>query len=118
MPDLALYTTTYDPFANLELAFDTHTEGIHDRGRRVTRTPTIDGGAVLDDSGLAHADRTWIIRARVTSTQVDTLKYLIDSYGTVRAVTTEGVFTVALDTLELRGRPFATLRALVLRKEA
>jgi hypothetical protein len=118
MPALSLCTLTYDPFANLELELNAVGEGLLDRGRRITRTATIDGGAVVDDFGLSHADRTWTVRARATKLQAETLRYLVEAYGEVRAVTREGVFRVAPDTLQESTAPIVSLRLLVLRKEA
>jgi hypothetical protein len=117
MPALSLCTLTYDPFANLELELNATGEGLLDRGRRVTRTPTIDGGAVVEDFGLSHADRTWTVRAKASRGQAEILRYLVEAYGEIRAVTREGVFRVAPDTLQETTAPLVSLRLLVLRKE-
>ena len=45
------------------------------RDRRMTRTPTLDGGAVIHDGGWSEADRTMTLVIRgLSETDADTLK--------------------------------------------
>src|SRR5262249_29183490 len=111
-------TITFDQRGCIELDLNLAAEGILDRGRRVIRTATLDGGAVVEDQGFAHGDRTWLIKAKVGESLAENLRYLVQTYGEVRAVTKEGVFRAAPDGLDERQAPFITLRLLVKEKES
>src|SRR5262249_60162073 len=102
MPALALSTITFDQRGCVELDLTVAAEGILDRGRRVIRTQTLDGGVEVEDQGYSHGDRTWLVKARVTAALVETLRYLVETYGELRAVTKEGVFRAAPDGLDER----------------
>lgn len=117
MPDISLSTLTYDPDGCIDLAFEKSSEGIHDRARRVGRQQTLDGGVSLTYGGIAHGDRTFVLRVRVSKSQRDILKYLYDTYPEVRCSTQDGLFRVAMETLNFDGN-LATMRLLVVSKEA
>lgn len=118
MPALALSTLTYDQNGCVELDLNLAAEGILDRGRRVIRTQTLDGGVETEDMGLSHGDRTWLVKSKVSEAQAETLRYLVETYGELRAVTKEGIFRAAPESLDERNAPFVTLRLLVKEKEA
>lgn len=116
MPDFSLAALTYDPDGCLELSFAQPGEGIDDRARRVGRVQTLDGGVAVSDGGMVHGDRTFVLRARVSASQRDTLKHLYESYSQLRCATRDGLFLVANDDLKFTGN-LATLRLLVIEKE-
>lgn len=117
MPDCSLSALTYDPDGCIDLAFSGAVEGIFDRGRRVSRVQTLDGGVSVTDGGMAHGDRTFVLRARVSPSQRETLQHLYDSYPRLRCSTRDGLYQVATETLTFTGN-LATMRLLVIEKEA
>lgn len=117
MPDVSLSTLTYDPDGCLDLSFEKSSEGIDDRGRRVERVQTLDGGVVVVDGGMVHGDRTFVLRARVSKEQKDALKYLVETYAELRCSTRDGLYRVACETLTFTGN-LATAKLLVMSKEA
>ncbi len=63
------YWFGHPPALRLSQSSDTHA-----RDRRMTRTPTLDGGAVVNDGGWSEADRTFTLVIRdLTTTDADTL---------------------------------------------
>lgn len=70
--------------------------------RRVQRTGTLDGGAVLSDLGFSHGDRTLVItQSRPTKTQYDTAAILIQNYQTQVVSTGEGCFLGAMSEVSM-----------------
>lgn len=120
MPALAISTITFDQRGCVELDLNLAAEGILNRGRRVIRNQTLDGGVAVEDLGFSVGDLTWLVKAKVTKAQVEVLRYLVQTYGEVRAVTFEGVYRAVFspDCLDERQAPFITLRLLVKEKES
>jgi hypothetical protein len=118
MPTLALSTITFDQRGCIELDLNLAAEGILNRGRRVIRNQTLDGGVAVEDLGFSVGDLTWLVKVRVTKAQAEVLRYLVATYGEIRAVTKEGIFRAAPDNLDERQAPFVTLRLLVKEKES
>ncbi|MDY0164574.1 hypothetical protein [Desulfobotulus sp.] len=58
--------------------------------RRVSRTATLDGGAIPYDTGYAAADRT--IRISTDIRHLDWLSRMVKLYAEVRVSTEEGLF--------------------------
>ena len=72
----------------------------HTHSRRVTRTATLDGGAVLVDQGYSHADRTIKAKARqLVQTDFDRAAYLLQTYPQVVVSCDAGVFLAAPERL-------------------
>lgn len=68
--------------------------------RRVSRTATLDGGAVLSDLGATEADRTLEITARrITPAQAAAAERLARTYPTVVVSTPAGCFRGALEAV-------------------
>ena len=68
--------------------------------RRVTRTATLDGGAVLSDLGATEADRTMeIVARRPTAEQVAEAERLARTYPTVVVSTPVGCYRGALEAV-------------------
>lgn len=66
--------------------------------RRVSRTKTIDGGVVIQDSGLSHGDRTFVVTISDLSQEiVDRVFYLIQAYSEIHIATEEGFFLGSLE---------------------
>ncbi len=72
--------------------------------RRVTRTATLDGGAVLSDLGATDADRTMEITARrATPEQAAEAERLASTYPTVVVSTPVGCYRGALEAVRRQG---------------
>lgn len=77
-----------------ELLADTDLGGV---SRRITRRPTIDGGAYIDDFGFSEGDRTIRVGADSLSlADYDKVKTLIRLFGSLELITLEGVFEGAI----------------------
>ena len=59
-----------------------------------SRTATLDGGAVIDDSGYSAADRTYTIKTRdETGDLSEWAERIVKTYSTVEIATKYGYFT-------------------------
>ena len=74
--------------------------------RRVTRRPTLDGGATFEDRGSYDADRQISFRVRPTRELRDTLERLVTTYRWLLVVIPDGVFVAAPQRADLRGSEF------------
>ena len=82
--------------------------------RRVTRTPTLDGGAVTYDAGYSVSDLTWSLSVRAGSAAIGAfLAYLVKTYSLIRIATDAGVFDAAPRAWRVEADR-ATLEALVM----
>lgn len=85
----------YDPDGDLRLAIsgDTDLEAIT---RRVSRTATLDGGAVLTDTGYSAADRTFLVNLPgISSEDSARLRRWVRDFATLIVATEESVFEAA-----------------------
>ena len=63
------------------------------RTRRMTRTPTLDGGVSVSDNGYAAGDRDIIVRVSNPSEAIrNYMAYIVETYSRVIVSTEEGVF--------------------------
>ena len=69
--------------------------------RRVSRTPTLDGGAAINDFGYSDSDRTldirWPARDRV---QADNIARMVKAYSRLIISMPEGVFVGAPESFD------------------
>jgi len=116
---IGLSVATADPVGARILYLDAATRTSLDEGkRRVTRTATLDGGAVAYDAGFAVADQTWRITVRAASSTVSTfLAYLVKTYNLIRITTDQGVFS-AVPSRWSTDNDRATLEALIMEQLA
>ena len=91
---VGLSTTTYDLDGARIIKQDPATERANDRGgRRVSRSATLDGGAVVTDTGYAAADRTYRIRARDDDGDLaQWAARIVQTYSTINIATRYGFF--------------------------
>jgi hypothetical protein len=68
---------------------------------RVSRTATLDGGAILDAQGYSLADRTLIIRASLTKEKSDDLWALYKSEIYINISCNDGYFFGAIERMEI-----------------
>jgi hypothetical protein len=108
----------YDPFGARTLYLSSESrESINQGGRRVTRTKTLDGAAVVYDAGYAVADLTWLLTVEAKSVTVGAyLAMLVKTYNEVRICTDDGVF-LAVPSRWRESQGKATLEALIIEKE-
>lgn len=60
--------------------------------RRVSRVPTLDGGASIVDSGYAAADRTYTVKTRANQDIADWAERIIRNYNFINLATQYGFF--------------------------
>ena len=63
--------------------------------RRVSRAATLDGAAVVSDSGYSDTDRTLVIAAEITEAQKTALDYMFQTYSLLNVSTPAGFFVCA-----------------------
>ena len=86
--------------------------------RRVTRTPTLDGGAVVYDAGFAVADLTWQISVWARTRYVPAyLEMLVKMYNLIRICTADGVFSAVPARWSIKNG-VATLEAWIMEQIA
>ncbi|MBW2342501.1 MAG: hypothetical protein JRF53_00550 [Deltaproteobacteria bacterium] len=68
--------------------------------RRVSRRATLDGDAVVNDSGYSDMDRTLIVEAEITEAQKATLEYMIKTYSRLNISSRAGFFVCAPENIE------------------
>ena len=71
--------------------------------RRVTRTATLDGNAVIIDNGYTAADSTLAIEARLTKSEEQRLQHLMRIYPEIIATTPEGCYLGVIDSVRQGG---------------
>ncbi|MFM2007249.1 MAG: hypothetical protein RLZZ09_2904 [Pseudomonadota bacterium] len=71
--------------------------------RRVTRTATLDGNAVIIDNGYTAADSTLAIEAWVSESDLQRLQHLIQIYPEIVATTLEGCYLGVIDSVRQGG---------------
>ena len=71
--------------------------------RRVTRTATLDGNAVIIDNGYTAADSTLGIEAWLTESEEKRLQHLIQIYPEIIATTPEGCYLGVIDSVRQGG---------------
>ena len=87
-----------------------------DRNRRVTRTATLDGSAILTDIGYSDTDRTLtIVEPKVSEAIVTLVAALQEDYATILVVTREGAFRGAIKTMGVQDGDL-TITFLVIEK--
>jgi len=78
--------------------------------RRIQRSATLDGGAVVVDNGYSPADRTFTIDLqKLTKEQFDRVAEMVRDYGELVAATSEGVFHVTPQRISESGKSMTLL---------
>ncbi len=67
--------------------------------RRVTRTATLDGQAVIIDNGYTSADSTLAIEAALTEAEAQRLHHLMQIYPEIIASTPDGCYLGVIDSV-------------------
>lgn len=70
--------------------------------RRMSRTATLDGGAVITDGGYSPGDKTLrIIAENVSRDEFDAVAYLVKTYSQVVVSTETGCYVGGLERLSI-----------------
>jgi hypothetical protein len=78
---------------------------IRNHESRVSRTPTLDGGAILDAQGYSVADRTLKIRANLNQEESDAIWSFYKSELYINISCNDGYFFGAIERMEIdRGK--------------
>lgn len=92
-----LSTLTFDPLGVVALDVSP-AQNMGESRRRVTRIPTLDGGAVFNDFGYTEADRTirlsWQVRS---AAQEAAVARLVQLYAQIHLATPHGFYLSALE---------------------
>jgi len=94
---VVLSSLTFDPAGFVPLSVNAD-QVFGDSRRRMNRVPTLDGGAVFNDSGFSEADRTialaWPVRS---AAQEAAVLRLVTLYARVHIATPQGLWLAALE---------------------
>lgn len=69
------------------------------KGRRVSRSATLDGGCVINDGGFSHSDRTMDFVTGYEEGRWNTLNNMVQNHPLVQVSTPEGLFLGSIETL-------------------
>lgn len=81
---------------------------------RVTRTPTLDGGAVIVHSGISAADRTLNLDMVLTAEEESALKYIYNASQFILVSLSDGFFYGAISEMNINN---GKLKATILIKQ-
>jgi len=100
MTRVVLSTLEFDPQAPVEV-YALPESDFRSAGRRVNRVATLDGGAVFNDFGFTHADRTFTLIFQPTSeAHAASVKRLVELYPKITVSMPEGLFRVAPESYQ------------------
>jgi len=85
--------------------------------RRVTRTKTLDGGAVVYDAGFSYSDLEWNVsmQANPGDGVVAFVRRIVRTYNLIKITNDLGVYTAVPSAYE-EGNGVITLKALIMSK--
>lgn len=113
---IGLSSLTYDLSGALIVKALNHSD-VPNVFRRVARTATLDGGAVLYDNGFSHGDRTVVVQSIANSeAERASLKYFVETYGSIYVSTYDGVFLGAPESYNEDFQGIGTLTLLLISK--
>jgi hypothetical protein len=95
-------STVFDPVGSLGLEALPGSD-LSAATRRVTRTATLDGQAVIIDNGYTSADSTLAIEAWLTEADIQRLQHLIQVYPEIIASTPDGCYLGVIDSVRQGG---------------
>jgi hypothetical protein len=92
------------------------TSDTRSRARRVTRTATLDGGAVINDGGLSEADRTMSLTLRTVTAEDAVALEQIAQYAPCLLALDHGLYEGYVDAFAFNGPRAARISFLVSRR--
>ena len=99
----AISTLTFDVDGHVQLALVRRSSDTRAMARRVNRVATLDGGAAVNDFGLADADRVLTLAWRMDGQAEVRVRQMMRAHGVVRVTTDDGVFLCAWGGYSERG---------------
>ena len=99
---ITLESTVFDPVGVISLEALPGSD-LSASTRRVTRTATLDGNAVIIDNGYTSADSTLAIEAWLSEVEVQRLQHLIQVYPEIIASTPDGCYLGVIDSVRQGG---------------
>jgi len=97
---ISISTTTANTSGNVIIK-NYKSSDLNNASARVTRTATLDGGAVIIHSGFSHGDRTLRIDARIDKTNGDNLWSLYKNETFFLVSFKDGLFLAAIGSLNV-----------------
>lgn len=99
---ISLSSQVFDPDGLIMLRYEA-TSTDSDFSRRVTRTPTMDGGCTFDDLGFSWSDVDLDLRfENLSESEEHQLSYLAKTYGVLTAVTRLGAFKALVESYSFK----------------
>lgn len=95
---ITLESTVFDPVGVIRLEALPGSD-LSASTRRVTRTATLDGQAVIIDNGYTSADSTLAIEATLTEAEAQRLHHLMQIYPEIIASTPDGCYLGVIDSV-------------------
>lgn len=95
---ISICRTIGDPLGNIDFN-ELPTTEFGPLPARVSRAATLDGGAVIAHYGVSHGDRTFYIKASITTAQKITLEYIHRCNETLILSCKEGFFLGVIETM-------------------
>jgi hypothetical protein len=95
---ITLESTVFDPVGVISLEALPGSD-LSASTRRVTRTATLDGQAVIIDNGYTSADSTLAIEAALTEAEAQRLHHLMQIYPESIASTPDGCYLGVIDSV-------------------
>lgn len=83
------------------------------RPARVSRSATLDGGAVIIHSGVIEGDRTFYLDCKISEDQETLINYIYGNSTLILVSCSEGLFLAAMSELDIR---YGKLKATILIK--
>jgi len=94
---ISINTTTSD--TNGSILINTVAD-IRDNTARISRTKTLDGGVVINNSGFSAGDMTLRISERISESKAAVLWYIFQNYTSILLSTNAGLFLAAIQSLK------------------
>jgi len=108
---IGLSTRTFDLAGAILLREYKEETDIDELTRRITRLPTLDGAAYINDGGYSASDRVMSVIIRdLNKADTDILRNITKNYSTITICTEVGAFLGNIDSFNInRGRVTVTL---------
>ena len=99
---ITLESTVFDPVGVISLE-SLPGSNLSASTRRVTRTATLDGQAVIIENGYMSSDSTLAIEAALTEAEAQRLHHLMQIYPEIIASTPDGCYLGVMDSVRQGG---------------
>jgi len=98
---ISITTKIYDLNGEVNINQDPDSD-LYKNSRRVSRTPTLDGGCVITDQGFSHGDRTLTItKKNISPFKAERVWYLFKTYSLIQVSFHDGCFIGAIQDTRL-----------------